>query len=337
VLLHDPSARSSRTARTSSSRALAEASGSRSASTARAPAAARSPRARGARAGADLIACAVYPIALTLHRVSGEALASALAALGMDTGVDVDALAGRELVDEFIGDEPVTPLAPRIAVRAAQHELRPASSRARPRLRAHGATDRLDEVLDELRRSAARPARRRSRRRSARSSPRRRSSTSSRRRATRPSSTSCATCSRAVRDAPGEIDPTSSGPSRSSPATRGRRARRARRRARRGEGLAASEEELLLLALFGEEAEPLLRAIRDRSSGEDLARRRGRPDAGRADPRGRAIGQETASRDRGRGGGDAGLVKRTEEPARPRRARRGRSGVPAGAAPERSP
>jgi oxaloacetate decarboxylase (Na+ extruding) subunit alpha len=34
-------------------------------------------------------------------------------------------------------------------------------------------------------------------------------------------------------------------------------------------GLAASEEELLLLALFGEEAEPLLRAIRDRSSGED--------------------------------------------------------------------
>jgi oxaloacetate decarboxylase alpha subunit len=34
-------------------------------------------------------------------------------------------------------------------------------------------------------------------------------------------------------------------------------------------GLAASEEELLLLALFGEEAEPLLKAIRDRSSGED--------------------------------------------------------------------
>jgi oxaloacetate decarboxylase alpha subunit len=34
-------------------------------------------------------------------------------------------------------------------------------------------------------------------------------------------------------------------------------------------GLAASEEELLLLALFGEEAEPLLAAIRDRSSGDD--------------------------------------------------------------------
>jgi oxaloacetate decarboxylase alpha subunit len=33
-------------------------------------------------------------------------------------------------------------------------------------------------------------------------------------------------------------------------------------------GLAASEEELLLLALFGSEAEPLLRSIRDRTSGE---------------------------------------------------------------------
>src|SRR5207244_3278323 len=30
-----------------------------------------------ARAGADLIACAIYPIALSLHRVSGEALAEA--------------------------------------------------------------------------------------------------------------------------------------------------------------------------------------------------------------------------------------------------------------------
>jgi oxaloacetate decarboxylase alpha subunit len=34
-------------------------------------------------------------------------------------------------------------------------------------------------------------------------------------------------------------------------------------------GLASSEEELLLLALFGEAAEPLLRSIRDRSGGEE--------------------------------------------------------------------
>ena len=42
-----------------------------------------------ARAGAELIACAIYPLALTLHRVSGEALAEALAGLGLDCDVDV--------------------------------------------------------------------------------------------------------------------------------------------------------------------------------------------------------------------------------------------------------
>ena len=105
-----------------------------------------------ARAGADLIACAVYPIALTLHRVSGEAAASALAGAGMDSGVDIGVLwQAAEMVDEFVGDDPVTPLAPRIAVRAAQHEL-PAGLVAAidTRLRAHGAADRLDDVLDEL-------------------------------------------------------------------------------------------------------------------------------------------------------------------------------------------
>src|SRR5262249_42345436 len=35
-------------------------------------------------------------------------------------------------------------------------------------------------------------------------------------------------------------------------------------------GLAASEEELLLLALFGSEAEPLLRSIRNRAGGDEL-------------------------------------------------------------------
>src|SRR5438094_7148067 len=77
-----------------------------------------------ARAGADLIASAVYPIALTLHRVSGEALAQALAGLGLDTGVDTAALwEAADVIDALIGDEPVTPIAPRIATRAAQHSL----------------------------------------------------------------------------------------------------------------------------------------------------------------------------------------------------------------------
>jgi oxaloacetate decarboxylase (Na+ extruding) subunit alpha len=105
-----------------------------------------------ARAGAELIACAVYPIALTLHRVSGEALAEALQGLDLDCDIDISALwAASDLVDEHIGDEPVTPLAPRVAVRAAQHDL-PASLVAAldANLRAQSASDRLDEAIAEL-------------------------------------------------------------------------------------------------------------------------------------------------------------------------------------------
>jgi oxaloacetate decarboxylase alpha subunit len=105
-----------------------------------------------AHAGAQLIACAIYPLALTLHRVSGEALAEALAGMGLDPGVDVSALWDAcDLVDEHIGDEPVAPLAPRIAVRAAQHDV-PAGLVAGldATLRAQDAGDRLEEVLEEL-------------------------------------------------------------------------------------------------------------------------------------------------------------------------------------------
>ena len=47
-----------------------------------------------ARAGADLIATAVYPVALVLHRASGEAVASTLGGLGLETGVTADELGG---------------------------------------------------------------------------------------------------------------------------------------------------------------------------------------------------------------------------------------------------
>jgi oxaloacetate decarboxylase alpha subunit len=105
-----------------------------------------------ARGGAQLIACAIYPLALTLHRVSGEALAEALRGTGLEAGVDVDALwEATDLVDEHIGDELVTPLVPRIAVLAARHDL-PASVVAGidHSLQAETAADRLDEVLEEL-------------------------------------------------------------------------------------------------------------------------------------------------------------------------------------------
>ena len=227
-----------------------------------------------ARAGADLIACAVYPIALTLHRVSGEALASALEGAGMGAGVDRDTLwQAAEIVDEFIGDDPVTPVAPHIAVRAAQHEL-PAGLVAAidTRLRAHGASDRLDDVIEELaviRGEAGSPP------------------------VAAPIGQILASQAivhvlsasryqtvvdelRALFDGrfgtpPGPIDPTvqravslvSQGVEESGPAPDLDAIRRD------AAGLAASEEELLLLALFGEEAEPLLHAIRDRTSGEE--------------------------------------------------------------------
>src|SRR5262245_9720266 len=105
-----------------------------------------------ARADAELIACSVYPLALTMHRVSGESAARALAGLGMDTGVDVDAVwRASDLVDEHIGDEPVTPTAPRVATLAAEHRLPPGLVAALDlHLRANAASDRIDEVLDEL-------------------------------------------------------------------------------------------------------------------------------------------------------------------------------------------
>jgi oxaloacetate decarboxylase (Na+ extruding) subunit alpha len=227
-----------------------------------------------ARAGADRIACAVYPIALTLHRVSGEALASALKGLNLDSGANIETLwQAAEVVDEFIGEDPVTPLAPRIAVRAAQHEL-PAGLVAAidTRLRAHGAADRLDDVLDELAvidKEAGYPP------------------------VAAPigqilasqaivhvlSATRYQTVVdelRALLDGdfgtpPGQIDPTvkravalvSEAEPPDKPAVDLDSIRD------EAAGLAASEEELLLLALFGEEAEPLLQAIRDRSSGDD--------------------------------------------------------------------
>ncbi|MDH4102953.1 MAG: hypothetical protein OEV29_06180 [Thermoleophilia bacterium] len=103
-------------------------------------------------AGADLVATAVYPLALALHRVSGESLAESLDGLGHTTGLDAANLwDAADVIDEFIGDEPIAPVAPRIAVRAAEYDL-PAGLVAalEVHLRAHAAADRLLEVLEEV-------------------------------------------------------------------------------------------------------------------------------------------------------------------------------------------
>src|SRR5438105_8036684 len=223
-----------------------------------------------ARGGADLIACAVYPVALTIHRVSGEAIATALAGLGLDTGVNVEALwRASDLVDEHIGDQPVPPLAPRIAVRAAEHRLPSGLVAALDtHLRAHAAGDRLDEVLDELARireevgwpPLAAPIGQ---------------ILASQALLHVLSATRYQTVVDELRgliegrfgNPPGPIDPAVSravelvsggAPPEEEPVD-------LEDVRERSEGLAASEEELLLLALFGEEAEPLLGAIRGRA------------------------------------------------------------------------
>jgi oxaloacetate decarboxylase (Na+ extruding) subunit alpha len=228
-----------------------------------------------ARAGAELIACAVYPIALTLHRVSGEALAEALAGLGLECSVDVSKLwEASDLVDEYIGDEPVTPLAPRVAVRAAQHDL-PASLVAAldSNLRAQSAGDRLEDTIAELQKIRAEvgwpPL----------ASPigqvlgsqallnvlsasrysvvvdELRSLVEGR------LGTPPAPIDKDVQRAVALTADPESVEDTTAPGLQEVRAQ--------SEGLASSEEELLLLGLFGEEAEPLLHTIRGRSSGEE--------------------------------------------------------------------
>ena len=228
---------------------------------------------KAAEAGAQLIACAIYPLALSLHRVSGEALAEALAGMGLDPGIDVARLwEASDLVDEHIGDEPVAPLAPRVAVRAAQHDV-PAGLVAGldATLRAQGAGDRLEEVLEELDRIRAEvgwpPL---------------------------AAPIGGVLASQALLNVlaasryltivdelralvsgrfgvpPGPIDPAlvravelTTDPESEEDVAPGLSEVR-----EQAEGMAASEEELLLLGLFGEDAERLLLGIRGRASGE---------------------------------------------------------------------
>ena len=228
-----------------------------------------------ARAGADLIASAVYPIALTLHRVSGEALAEALAGLGLDCDIDVSALwEASDVVDEHIGDEPVTPLAPRIAVRAAQHDL-PASLVAAldTNLRTQAAGARLDETIAELVRIRAEvgwPPLASPIGQVLGSQALLNVLSASRYSVVVDELRSLVAGHLGTTPAPIEesilrmisltADPDSDEDTTAPPLQEVRA---------QAEGLASSEEELLLLGLFGDNAEPLLRTIRGRSSGDE--------------------------------------------------------------------
>jgi oxaloacetate decarboxylase alpha subunit len=177
-----------------------------------------------------------------------------------------------ELVDEHIGDEPVTPLASRVAIRAAEHNL-PAGLVAAldGHLRAQSAGDRLDEVLSELERIRAEAG-------------------------WPPLAAPIGQIlgsqallhvlsARRYQVVVDELRALFRGDFGTPPAELDPTARRAIELISDGDveqaaadleeirddarGLAASDEELLLLALFGEEAEALLHAVRGRATGEE--------------------------------------------------------------------
>src|SRR4051794_14050829 len=112
-----------------------------------------------ARAGADPIATASYPIAMLTHRVPAELLAQALGGLKLDHGLDRQAAWDvARLIESDIGEAAGSqpPVSPHVALRAALNTV-PVGLVAgvERRLRAVGAGDRVDEVLDELHRVRA--------------------------------------------------------------------------------------------------------------------------------------------------------------------------------------
>ena len=227
-----------------------------------------------ARAGVDLVGCAVYPVALATHRTSAESLSAALAGTGHDPGVDLEAIwRAAELVDEHVGDMPISPLLPRVSVRAARRKLPPGLvSIIDEQLRSGGHADRLDEVLDEVERVRV----------EAGSPPLAAplgQMIASQALVNVLGASRYATIIDELRDlvlgrfgrTPGPIDPALERAVELHAEEPGREPVDMEELRSRAQGLAASEEELLLLALFGEEAEPLLRSIRNRAGGEETA------------------------------------------------------------------
>jgi oxaloacetate decarboxylase alpha subunit len=106
-----------------------------------------------ARHGAEPIATAVLPVAYTLHRVAGEVLCDALTGLGLEHGVDADRVwEASRFIDEHVTSQmPALPIPPRITLRTAFNRL-PVGlvSDLDARLRMLGDADRLDEVLEEF-------------------------------------------------------------------------------------------------------------------------------------------------------------------------------------------
>jgi oxaloacetate decarboxylase (Na+ extruding) subunit alpha len=106
-----------------------------------------------ARHGADPIAVAAYPVASILNRVAAEVLGESLASLEIEHGIDVERVweASRFIDAHVTSQMPALPVPPRIILRTAITRL-PVGLVAEidARLRSADALDRLDEVLAEL-------------------------------------------------------------------------------------------------------------------------------------------------------------------------------------------
>jgi len=106
-----------------------------------------------ARNGAEPIATAAHPVASILNRVAGEVLCEAMDGLDVPHGIDLEqAWRVSRAIDEHITSHmPAIPVPPRITLRTAHHRV-PVGlvTELDARLRHASAGDRLDEVLDEL-------------------------------------------------------------------------------------------------------------------------------------------------------------------------------------------
>jgi oxaloacetate decarboxylase (Na+ extruding) subunit alpha len=222
-----------------------------------------------ARRDAEPIATAVLPVAYTLHRVAAEVLCDALSGLGLEHGVDVDRVwEASRFIDEHVTSQmPALPIPPRITLRTAFNRL-PVGlvGDLDARLRALGAHDRLDEVLEEFKRvrmdcgmpPLAQPVGGILAGQAVRH-------VLSARRWAEVSDDMRDYISGVYGNPPQEMSPEAAAhagplpPAEPSPDLDELRA----------DGLAASEEDLLLLALFGDEANRLLRTLRGRGDRED--------------------------------------------------------------------
>jgi oxaloacetate decarboxylase alpha subunit len=228
-----------------------------------------------ARAGADPIATASYPVAMLTHRVPAELLAQALSGLGLDTGVERDH--AWDIARDVEGDlaevmASAPPVSPHVALRAALARV-PVGLVVglERRLRAVGATDRLDEVLDEVPRvredcglpPSAAPVGRMLASQSI-------THVLSARRWAAVDEDMRRLLLGEYGHPPGDVAPEARAVAEATPAEADPELTFEEARDEAG-SLAASEEDLCLVALFGERAVPLLETVRGRGmlSGED--------------------------------------------------------------------